>query len=159
MLINLDVLKKFQKAFGKSKLARYISFAFITSLKTRDSIRLLSHNVWRQVRLSKVSRPIFFDIVSSLTLQNFSIYCFVSIGLLYISIMFHLLFFAMSALSFLFVNHRTICKFPSSTSHQYLTVSCWIAKLTQQVLGDTVFHERVGMLAVVKYYLITPSKP
>ena len=103
MFTNFDILQKFQKAFGKSKLASYISFVFITSLNTRDSIRLLSHNVLRQVRLGKVSRLIFFDVVSGLTLQNFSIYCFVNIGLLYISIIFHLLFFARSALSFFFV--------------------------------------------------------
>ena len=96
-------MKKFQKAFRKSKLARYISFAFISSLKTKISIRLLSHNVSRQVQLGKVGMLIFFDVVFGLILQNFQIYCFVSMGLLYISIMFHLLFFAWSTLSFLFV--------------------------------------------------------
>ncbi len=48
---------------------------------------------------------------------------------------------------------------PSSTSHQYLTVGFWIAKLTQRVLADTVLHGRAGMLAGVKYHLIAPSKP
>lgn len=35
-------------------------------------------------------------------------------------------------------NHRTMCKMPSSTSHQYITVGSWIAKLTQRVLADTI---------------------
>ena len=31
-----------------------------------------------------------------------------------------------------------MCKMPSSTSHQYITVGSWIAKLTQRVLADTI---------------------
>lgn len=40
-------------------------------------------------------------------------------------------------------NHRTLCKIPSSTSHQYKTVGSWIAKLTQHTLENAIAHGRL----------------
>ena len=42
-------------------------------------------------------------------------------------------------------NHRTICKIPSSTSHEYKTVGFWIARLAQLVLDDNVLHGKICM--------------
>lgn len=43
-------------------------------------------------------------------------------------------------------DHRTICKIPSSTSHEYQTVGSEIAKLSQKVLANAVSGGMIRML-------------
>lgn len=52
-------------------------------------------------------------------------------------------------------DHRTICKTPSATSHEYRSVGRRIAKNTQDVLAKALPH---GRYVDIKYHLITPSK-